>query len=108
VGDYWQGTGSDSFLLYAIKQPNLAGVRLNYSLKNATERPAYLQLAWSTTPDGGFDPTHNTFVVYGAPTTDQPQQVVAWIDDTVDMLRVTPDTQASAFKLDSLVLLLSR
>jgi hypothetical protein len=108
VGDYWQGAGNDSFLVYRIDQAKLSGVRLNYSLKNATGRPAYFQLAWSTGHDSGFDPKHNTFVVYGAPTTDQPQQLTAWIDDSVDMLKVTPDTQASSFKLDSLVLLLSQ
>ncbi len=94
-------------MVYAINQSNLAGVRVDYSLKNPTEKPAYLQLAWSTTADGGFDLGRNTFVVYGAPTTDQPQQVVAWIGDSVDMLKVTPDTQAASFKLDSLVALLS-
>lgn len=110
VGDYWEGTGSDSFLVYDVKQTNLAGVRLTYNLANPTQRPAYFQLAWSRTPDGGFDPTSkgNTFVVWGAPTTNQQAQVVAWIGDSVDMLRVTPDTQASSFKLNSLVLLLSQ
>jgi hypothetical protein len=107
VGDYWQGTGSESFLLYAIKRANLAGVRLNYSLQEATERPAYLQLAWSQTPDSGFVPRGNMFVVWGAPTANQPQHLVAWIGDSVDMLKVTPDTQAASFKLDSLVVLLS-
>jgi hypothetical protein len=108
VGDYWQGSGGDSFLLYSIQQRNLAGVRLTYSLTNATERPAFLQLAWSNSPTGDFDARGNRFVVYGAPATNQRQQVIAWIGDSVDMLKVTPDTQPSSFKVDSIELLLSK
>ncbi len=55
VGDHWQGTGGDSFLLYAVNRSHLAGLRLTYTLSNASARPAYLQLAWSRTRDGTLD-----------------------------------------------------
>ncbi|MBV9597684.1 MAG: hypothetical protein JOZ87_12565 [Chloroflexi bacterium] len=108
VGDYWQGVGNDSYLLYSVKQADLAGIRLTYSLANPSARPAYLQLTWSTTPDGSFDARGNTFVVWGAPTDNQPRQTTAWIGNTVDMLKVIPDNEPSSFKLDSLELLLSK
>jgi hypothetical protein len=107
VGEYWQGTGGDSFLLYTVEARNVAGVRLTYSLSNATEHPAYLQMAWSSSPAGIFDPKANTFVVWGAPTNDQPQQVVAWIGETIDLLKVTPDTEPVSFRVDSVTLLLA-
>jgi hypothetical protein len=108
VGNYWEGTGGDSFLLYSAGGKNLAGIRLDYSLTNPSQRPAYLQLTWSDSPTGSFDANGHTFVVYGAPADGQPQQAVAWIDNSVGMLKVTPDTQAASFKLDNLVLLLTQ
>jgi hypothetical protein len=35
----------------------------------------------------------------------QTEQFVAWIGDTVTMLRITPDIKPASFKLDEIVLL---
>jgi hypothetical protein len=107
AGDYWQGTGADSYLLYAIDHDNVAGVRLKYSLTNSSAKPAYFQLTWSDSTTDRFDATGNSFVVWGAPATSDQEEVVAWIGKTVSTLRVTPDFEASSFKLDEMVLLFS-
>jgi hypothetical protein len=106
VDGYWRGTGGDSYVLYSVKEKNVAGVRLAYRLSKPIQRPAYLQMTWTDAANGGFDEKGNTFVVYGAPATGQRQQTTAWIDGPVDMLKVTPDIEASSFKLEELVLLL--
>jgi hypothetical protein len=103
-GDYWQGDGRDSYLLFSTGSTQLVGVRLKYSLGNATASPALLE-AWSDTPRTEFATSGNKFVVWGVPAHLEQQQVIAWVGDRVGTLRITPDLKATSFKLDEIVLL---
>ncbi|MBV9170480.1 MAG: hypothetical protein JOZ81_10390 [Chloroflexi bacterium] len=105
--DQWSGRGSDSYLLYAVDSPRVAGVRLKYRLSNATSSPALLQVAWSESSAPEFDQPGHAFVRSSARADGQPEEVVAWIDAPVNTLRVTPDNKATSFTLDEIVLLLS-
>jgi hypothetical protein len=107
VGEYWQGSGADSFLLFSVGLRQLAGVRLTYSLIDQSAAPAYFEVAWSNVPATDFSTRGNRYVVYGAPAMAQQQQIVAWIGNTVGLLRVTPDVKPTSFKLDEIVLLLA-
>src|SRR5262249_56774409 len=66
VGDYWQASGPDSYLVFSIEPTRLAGVRLEYSLTNPTSTPALLRVAWSDSPRTDFETGGNRSVRWGA------------------------------------------
>jgi hypothetical protein len=107
VDETWDGTGSDSYLMFPVMSEHVAGIRLKYRLSNASASPALLQVAWTAPGVSQFDVPGHTFARWGARADGQQEETVAWIDGPVDMLRITPDIKAESFKLDEIEVLLS-
>jgi hypothetical protein len=96
--------GPDPYLVLGLTDPErLCGVRLTFVHRSVSGREAPLKVYWALTAAGWFsEERHWATAVSSSP---DPQTVVVWINDEVDLLRIDPDEGTTHFRLTGLELL---
>lgn len=77
-------------------------MRVRYEIDNDDQSPAAMQVFWGdTTTSKDFSGTTRNHVFSVLPGV---HETTIWIYDTIDRLRIDPDTRPCRFKLDSVTL----
>jgi hypothetical protein len=99
--------GPDPYLVLGLADPErLCAVRLTFEHRSATGGDAPLKVYWALTSGGWFsEERHWTTTVTSSA---EPQTVVVWINDEVDLVRVDPDEATTHFRVTGLELLAGR
>jgi hypothetical protein len=99
-----KGLGDDPYLVFALPQPRLVyGIRVRYAYED-TASPASFQLFWRWTEHNEFTEQERN-VVRELSTTAGEQTTTFWVYETIDQIRVDPDTKPCVFRLPEIVLL---
>jgi hypothetical protein len=96
--------GPDPYLVLGLADPKrLCAVRLTFVHQSAARGDAPLKVYWALASAGGFGEERHweTTIASSA----EPQTVVVWTNDEVDLLRVDPDEATTHFRLTGLELL---
>ena len=96
--------GPDPYLVLGLADPErLCAVRLTFVHRSATGAEAPLKVYWALASAGWFgEGRHWQTKVASSP---EPQTVVVWINDEIDLLRVDPDEGTTHFRVTGLDLL---
>jgi hypothetical protein len=106
----WSGTegdatAADPYLVFQFDRPrNVCAVRIRYVLTKPVDDPAYLEVFWRRPTDSGFSGTERNVRSRVTPGPEE-QTLLVWVNDTLDHLRLDPDTQPCHFILHEVVLL---
>ncbi|MEO8460834.1 MAG: hypothetical protein ABI451_09915 [Dokdonella sp.] len=103
-GKWTTATGNDpSMVLDLPTSLSVCGVRIRYEIANDDQSSATMQVFWGDTTTSkyfsGITRNHMFSVSPGM------HETTIWIYDTIDRLRIDPDTRPCRFKLDSVTLL---
>jgi hypothetical protein len=96
--------GSGGYMVLALPKPqHVAAIRLKYSYENAGDSPA-LRVYWRRSGRNEFAEEERTF---HRQENKEPEEktVLIWVNDTVDQIRIDPDTNPCVFKLSEVTLL---
>ncbi|RUL81992.1 hypothetical protein [Tautonia sociabilis] len=96
--------GPDPWLVFELPRPVfVVGLVLRYDHDNGTREPARFKLSWRREGQEGFPPSQE-FRYWTMPSgTDQ--EIVIWIDEPMNALRLQPDNKPCSFRVRELTLL---
>lgn len=102
-GPWATAIGNDPSLVLDLPMSlPVCGVRVRYEIDNDDQSPAAMQVFWGdTTTSKDFSGTTRNHVFSVLPGV---HETTIWIYDTIDRLRIDPDTRPCRFKLDSVTL----
>ncbi|MFO1323732.1 MAG: hypothetical protein U1F15_06680 [Burkholderiales bacterium] len=100
-----RGVGSDPYVVLTLtKRAYVVGIRVGFTLETPQPGRARLHAYWMNSGRNNFDPVRRNAIVE-VPSSPDPQSATFWVHDTVDHLRLDPDTGASVFRITDVVLL---
>jgi hypothetical protein len=104
-GSTYRAVGNDPFVVFALPASEyVCGVRLRYTLTNASPEAPAMQLFWANPSDEEFREGRRSTSVSVARTTEV-QESTVWIYSSVDRLRIDPDHQPCTFELHEITFL---
>lgn len=99
------GLGADPFVVFRLPQPEFVyGLRLKFRLTNPKNDPALFEAYWMRTGVNTFteDERSVRFTLRPRP---EEKTLTVWINDTIDQIRLDPDTKPCHFELEELTVL---
>lgn len=103
-GELYRATGDDPFVLFALPEPVfLCGVRLRFTVTNASDAAPEIQLYWADSSNSGIAEGRRHTVV-PIQRTSEVQERIVWIYGTVDQLRIDPPGSTCVIGLEQISL----
>jgi hypothetical protein len=103
----WEGgvgyaEGNDPFLTFVLKRPErVYAIRVKLSYPGTKAQTALLQVFWKRTGENDFGKSERAFST-AVEAVAEGQTVTVWVNDTIDALRIDPDTGPCVFTISDL------
>ena len=103
-GTVGRGEGPDPHFVLAVPAPrHVAAVRVRFVLTGPIPSAGWLEVYWRRSDTTAFDGTRShRFMLYPS---EQERTLVVWVNDTIDQLRIDPDSRPCTFELRELTML---
>jgi len=102
-GNGGRGEGNDPHVVLALAEAGaVCGVRLRFTVTTTDGKPAFFQVFWRMRGGAFGEKDQQSAAV---PSSAKEQTFTAWIDGTIDAIRVDPDIRPVDFKLSGITLL---
>src|SRR5262249_20443298 len=108
-GGVGYGGGKDSALLFDLPRcQRVYAIRLTFAYENPPENPVSLRLSWKRDDQSAFPQGKQTVEWTLLPKEGEKagaKTVTLWVNDSLDQIRIGPDTKPFVFHLSAIVLL---
>lgn len=104
-GSAGRASGPDPYLVFALPAPrHVTAVRVRFVLDGPSPTPGWFDVFWRQDGVNDFqaDQRNHRFMLNPGP---QEQTLVVWVNDTIDRIRLDPDTRPRTFELREMTLL---